>query len=162
MKGDILLASTEFKLNKPDRSAAGRKLLPLLTPGLRVDEVTDLLASPSAKEWGYMLFYSSYLRIIFDTEDRVTTIDCTEGACTGSRAEILSASIEFKAGNLDRRAAARLLVPEVKECTSGAQVAELLGMPDRAQWVYRLSPRSSITLTLNVQGAVEQVETDGI
>lgn len=82
LEPEIAQASVEFKQNSELglRPKPARKLLPHLKKGMSKTEVKALLGEPSKVSddglfWGYIVFYSQFIDIYFDSHDRIGKID---------------------------------------------------------------------------------------
>jgi len=86
-KTKIQLAIEEFKNNPGFRNEPAKILVPLLKIGMTKDDVESLLGKPdeisdltSCTKWYYGLFYSEYIDIQFDSDDKANKIQaCAPG-----------------------------------------------------------------------------------
>lgn len=90
---EIAQASVEFKQNSglDLRPKPARKLLPHLKKGMSKTEVKALLGeagkvSDDGLFWGYIVFYSQFIDIYFDSHDRIEKIDACVATNVGGKA----------------------------------------------------------------------------
>lgn len=84
---EIAKASAEFKADQNFRSEPAKKLIEHLKIGMTLEEVESLLGNPNKKKesngslfWFYILGYSQYLDIQFDSDGKVKKIEaCAPG-----------------------------------------------------------------------------------
>jgi outer membrane protein assembly factor BamE (lipoprotein component of BamABCDE complex) len=79
---EIAKASAEFKADQNFRSEPAKKLIEHLKIGMTLEEVESLLGNPNKKKesngslfWFYILGYSQYLDIQFDSDGKVKKIE---------------------------------------------------------------------------------------
>ena len=70
---EIAAASSTFKAQRYARQESARTLIPFIKPGLRIEDVEDLLGRPDGRQWEYSLSTRtrSSLQVAFDAADTV-------------------------------------------------------------------------------------------
>lgn len=88
----IAKASTEFKSNPGSRQKVANKLLPHIQGGTSIAQVRSLLGepdkavqSPDGMQWHYGLFYSMFIDIVFDEQNKVKTLQACADSDTDTR-----------------------------------------------------------------------------
>ncbi len=83
-KTEIQMAIEEFKNNPGFRNEPAKILVPLLKIGMTTDDVEHLLGKPDSERqldegtaWGYGLFYSQFIDVHFDSDNKVEKIQAS-------------------------------------------------------------------------------------
>jgi hypothetical protein len=71
---EVAAASSRFKTQPYSRQEPAKRLIPLIKPGMSIENIEDLLGPPDAKHWDYplMLAGTPSLKVGFDTANNVT------------------------------------------------------------------------------------------